>query len=245
MSIIRRFTDTLGFLTRLAPARVIPEEEMNRCMAYMAPVGAVLGVVVVLPFYLGLFGSTPWIQAWLMVAANIYLTRGLHFDGLADICDGVTTHAVPERFWEVVKDSHTGAFGSIGLVMMIVGQVLLFHEMAAVGAFGAILWVFVVGRGVSVWLGYTVRHLTRPGLGKLYIDGATLPVALWSTAFTFLLGLILAGPLTTACGMLVAGIVIIPVHKLATHVGGVNGDFLGCATLLGELAAGLGFVLFL
>ncbi len=73
MSIIRRFTDTLGFLTRLAPARVIPEEEMNRYMAYMAPVGAVLGVVVVLPFYLGLFGSTPWIQAWLMVAANIYL----------------------------------------------------------------------------------------------------------------------------------------------------------------------------
>ncbi len=245
MIIVRRFVDTLGFLTRLAPARVIPVEEMNRCMAYMTPVGLALGAIVVLPFFLGLFGASAWVQAWLMVALSIYLTRGLHCDGLADICDGVTTHAVPERFWEVIKDSRAGAFGIIGLVMGLGGQILLFHEMAAVGAYGTIVWAFVLGRGVCVWLGYTVRHLTRPGLGKLYIDGATLQVVILSSVITFVLGLVLAGPLTTLSGMGIAGLAIIPLHRLAEHVKGVNGDFLGCSVILGELAAGLGFVVFM
>ena len=47
MQIIRRFFNTLGFLTRLAPARVIPEEEMNKCMAYMPAVGLLLGSIIV------------------------------------------------------------------------------------------------------------------------------------------------------------------------------------------------------
>jgi len=243
MKIISPFINTLGFLTRLAPARVIPIEEMNRCMAYMPAVGAVIGLVVVAPFALGLFGSSAWAQAWLMVVLNIWLTRGLHFDGLSDVCDAVTTHADPARFWEVIKDSRSGAFGVIGLIMACVGEVVLFREMIEAGAYGAIVWAFILSRAASVGLGYAVRHLPRPGLGKLYIAGATLHVALTAAVITLVTGAFLAGPFATVAGMAIAGFAVYRLYRLAEHVGGANGDFLGCAVLLGELAAGLGFVL--
>ncbi|BDQ37507.1 adenosylcobinamide-GDP ribazoletransferase [Pseudodesulfovibrio nedwellii] len=241
--IFRTFLDTLGFLTRLAPARVIPEAAMNQCMKYMVPVGLLLGAVVVMPFGLGLFDNAPWIQAWLMVLLSIFITRGLHFDGLSDVCDAVTTHTNPVRFWEVIKDSRSGAFGIIGLIMVIVGQVILFHEMATVEAYGAILWTFVLGRAASVWLGYHVRHLTRPGLGKLYIDGATLGTALLSAGIAFIAGVFLAGIAATVAGTIIVSLMLIPIYRLAVKVGGANGDFLGCAVMVGEVAAGLGFVL--
>lgn len=242
---IHEFLDTLGFLTRLAPARIITEEAMNRCMRYMAPVGAVLGAIIVLPFFLGLFHNSPWTQAWLMVGLNIILTRGLHFDGLADVCDAVTTHTDPERFWQVVKDSRSGAFGVVGLVMGIGGQVILFQELARANHFGAILWAFILGRATAVWLGYHVRHLTRPGMGKLYIDGATLGVALATTGLTFLAGLPLAGLAGTFAATVLATGVLLALYRLANKVGGANGDFLGCSIILGELAAAAGCVLVL
>jgi len=245
MKLIRPFFNTLGFLTRLAPARIIPEEEMNRCMAYMPAVGLALGAIVVLPFAFGLFSSTPWVQAWLMVILSIYLTRGLHFDGLADVCDAVTTHTDADKFWEVIKDSRSGAFGIIGLVMLLGGQIILFHEMIAVGAYAAIIWAFILGRAGCIGLGYLVRHLTRPGLGKLYIDGATLPVALLAWTATFVLGIFMAGPIATIAAMIIASCALFMLYQLAEHVGGANGDFLGCAILLGEVSAGLGFAMFL
>ena len=241
----RRFFDTLGFLTRLAPARVIPEEAMGKCILWMPVVGAVLGAAVALPFWLGLFADSPWIQAWLMVGLNVFLTRGLHFDGLSDVCDAVTTHCDPDRFWKVVKDSRSGAFGITGLILALGGQVILFHEMAARSQWGAVVWAFILGRAAGVGLAYRVRHLARPGLGKLYMDGATLHVALGAGAFATLAGLVLAGFATTLGGLVLASLCLVPLYKLAERVSGANGDFLGCAVILGELAAGLGFALFL
>ena len=242
---MHHFIDTLGFLTRLAPAHVIPEEAMNRCMRYMVPVGALLGAVIAIPFWLGLFQASPWTQAWLMAALSIILTRGLHFDGLADVCDAVTTHTDPQRFWEVVKDSRSGAFGIIGVVMALGGQIILFHEMATREAFETVIWVFILGRAGAVWLGYHVRHIVRPGLGKLYIDGATLGVALATTAIAFAAGLFLTGLPATLAGIAIATLTLLGLSRLAAKVNGANGDFLGCAVIMGELAAGLGYVLVL
>ncbi len=243
MTPLTRFLNTLGFLTRLAPARIIPEEEMNRCMAYMPAVGFALGTVIVFPFWAGLFSASTWTQAWLTVLLSIFLTRGLHFDGLADVCDAVTTHGDPDRFWKVVKDSRSGAFGVLGLVMVTLGQVILFNELYARNIFTGVLWAFVLGRGDCIGFAYVTRHLTRPGLGKLYIDGATLPVTLAATVTTFLLGIFMIGPLATIAAMLITTAALYSLYRLSEHVGGVNGDFLGCSVMIGEVAAGLGFVM--
>ena len=243
MSPFRHFFDTMGFMTRLGPTRLLPEESMARSMAYLPVVGLALGLVLTLPFWAGLFEGSAWTQAWAMVAASAFLTRGLHLDGLSDVLDAATAHTEPEKFWVVIKDSRSGAFGVMGLTLALGGQIVLLHEILSAGDFGVAVWSFVLGRATCVILGSRVRDLTRPGLGKLYIDGATDKVAFWAVGFTAVSGIALAGIGTTLAGVVLASVAVLGLYRLAFRVGGVNGDFLGAAVVLGELCAGLGYAL--
>ncbi|MEG6551942.1 adenosylcobinamide-GDP ribazoletransferase, partial [Desulfocurvibacter africanus] len=118
---MRGFFTALAFLTRLVPARLGKPEDLAAAMAWLPAVGLVLGGLLVVPLALGLFSATPWVQAWLLVIANLWATRGLHLDGLADVADGWGSGADGQRFWEIVKDSRLGAFGAMGLLLTLTG----------------------------------------------------------------------------------------------------------------------------
>ena len=241
----------LGFLTRLAPAREAAEAEFARVPAWMPAVGLVLGGATVLPFALGLGAGHPVIQAWLAVALSAWLTRGLHYDGLADVLDAAGPHADPERFWAILKDSRAGAFGVLGLVLAVVGQVALLTALFAKGAYVPAAWAVGVSRLCPVLLGLFSRELARPGLGGLFLAGMG-PGAVAVGAFTVLAAGVLALPgavswpgagMVLPAAMALACAPLVPLGLLARRMGGVNGDFLGAAIVLGELGAWLGCVL--
>ncbi len=47
------------------------------------------------------------------------LTGALHEDGFADVCDGFGGGTTPERVLAIMKDSRVGAYGAIGVVLML------------------------------------------------------------------------------------------------------------------------------
>lgn len=237
MKFVRIFVNTLGFLTRLAPARVVPEEEIFKSMPVMPLIGLVLGVVLALPWKLGVLSGQPWLQAWLLVVLNAWLTRGLHYDGLADIFDAITAHTSRERFWEVVKDSRCGVFGVMALVLFLSGQLILFHALLEAHLFAAVGFVFVFGRFGCVSFGYFAKHLARPGLGRLLMDGATFNGSLLSMLFTIALGLYCLPLWSLLLCFVFLTATHYPLYKLAERVGGANGDFLGAGVMLAELSA--------
>ncbi len=243
MKYLERFLLALSFLTRLGPARRAEPEDLAGCLPFLPLVGLVLGLALCLPFGLGLFAGKPWVQAWLAAGLSLLLTRGLHLDGLADVADGVTAHANPARFWEVVKDSHCGAFGVMALVLALLGQVVVLESLFAAGRpFGA-AWVFCAGRCAAVGLGYATRELARPGLGALFLAGATLENTLVAVASTVLAGVVLAPSWGLLAALVLPPLALYPLYRLARLVDGVNGDFLGAAVVLGEISAGLGLIL--
>ncbi|KAB1440774.1 adenosylcobinamide-GDP ribazoletransferase [Pseudodesulfovibrio senegalensis] len=242
MNMIRNFLNTLGFMTRLAPARVVPDNELFASMPLMPLVGLILGLVLAAPWKLGLLAGHPWVQAWLVVMLGAWLTRGLHHDGLADIFDAVTTHAGPERFWEVVKDSRCGAFGVLALVGLMAGQMVLFHALLQAQAFAALAFVFVFGRFGSVAFAYMARDIARPGMGSLLMQGATFTGTTAALVLTIVLGLLGMPPLALLLAFALLGCVLFSLHSLARTVEGANGDFLGAATVLAELCAALAAV---
>lgn len=253
----RRFLATLGFLSRLAPARVMDEADMRKSMFHLPLCGLVIGLCACAPALAGLFAGQPLVQAWLCVLLSAWLTRGLHLDGLADVMDGAGQHLNPERFWTIIKDSRSGTFGVAALVLALLGQTLLFAEiLRARPDWGALTlpWVFVFGRACAVLFGRVHRARIRPGLGGLFLAGATLPAVAWAVGLTLLLplvttlvpGLAVPGtaPLLAAGLASLAGLAaLLPLHHLAKAVGGVNGDFLGAAIMLGETAAAAGLAL--
>lgn len=242
MNWLKDFLITLGFLTRLAPARVATDAEMRRTMPWVPAVGLVLGAVIALPFWIGLFEGKPWVQAWLAVLLSLWLTRGLHYDGIADVCDAFTAHFDPERFWKVIKDSRCGAFGVLALVFAASGQLVLFADVFGRFSPLVIIWPFVAGRLNCVLFGLLGKGLARPGLGSLFYAGATPAVVAVNVLATALLGLLLlpAKAVLLTFALIIAA--LIPLHKLAKDVNGSNGDFLGASIILGELGALLGIV---
>jgi len=237
-----RFLAALGFLSRLAPARVLPEDDLRRLMFHLPLCGLAIGAVAAAPAALGLFAGRPQVQALLTVALLAWVTRGLHLDGLSDVADAAAAHVEPERFWSIIKDSRCGAFGVAALALALGAQGVLFAEMFAGGHWWAVVWAVVFGRACAVVFGLAARAYVRTGLGGLFLAGASAPAALWAAVAALAPALWLR-PLAAAWAVAAALALLTPLRRLVTAAGGVNGDFLGAAITLGEISAGLGYVL--
>ncbi|WP_415719272.1 adenosylcobinamide-GDP ribazoletransferase [Maridesulfovibrio sp.] len=241
MKIIRDILITLGFMTRIGPVMEIEAEDIGRTVKWMPLSGMVMGLVIVLPFWLGLFADKFRIQAWLTVAASVYLTRGLHFDGFADIADGAGPYPDHERFWKIIKDSCSGVFGVLSLVLAVLGQAICFYYLYRSGAFGAVVWIFVLGRLGNAFMAMVGRPLARPGQGSLSMQGAdriSIAVAVFTTVAV---GLFAVSPAVQILGYLLCAAGILFLYRLGRQVRGVNGDFLGAAVVLSEFSGLLAF----
>lgn len=233
----------LSFLTRLVPGREARPEQFAATLPWFPAVGAILGALLAGPFWLGLLPRSPWIAAWLALLGNLWLTRGLHWDGWADLCDAWGSRAAGERFWTVLKDSRTGAFGAMGLFAGMTGQLLLLHHCLGWGLYAAVGYSFVFGRGLAVGLMALNRDRARPGLGAAFLAGAT-PARLGAAAALTLAPGLWAMPAPSLAAALLLGILgLSELTALARQHGGLNGDFLGCAIVWGELSVLLGLVL--
>lgn len=59
------------------------------------------------------------IAAGLSLATSLLLTGALHEDGWADVCDGFGGGYTKDRVLAIMKDSHIGAYGVIGLIVLL------------------------------------------------------------------------------------------------------------------------------
>ncbi|NJB68138.1 adenosylcobinamide-GDP ribazoletransferase [Desulfobaculum xiamenense] len=235
------FTAAFGFLTRLAPPRIYDDKVFAATIGWFPLVGFVLGTLLTAPFALGVLRGQPWIQAWLLLGGSLALTRGLHWDGWADLFDGWGSNAQGQRFWDIVKDSRTGAFGVIALVMGLSGQLLLLHQALAAEAYTAVAFAFILGRSLAACTAFCGRSLVRAGNGKLFLAGATVPVILLVIAQTLFAALFVIPPITIIPTLCLCLLGLVELVTLARRNEGMNGDFLGAAVIWGEISALLGW----
>ncbi len=97
--------------------------DTGRAAVWYPFVGLVIGALVALAYNLLHLFFPPVITAALTLTLWVILTGGLHLDGLADCCDGLLHASNPEKRLEIMKDSHMGAFGGIGLVLILLLKV--------------------------------------------------------------------------------------------------------------------------
>lgn len=239
---VHRYLTALAFLTRLAPGRHCTAQEMAASLPCFPLVGLTLGLLQVAPLPLGLGRGQPWLQAWLWLALEMLLTRGLHHDGLADVADGWGSLRQGEEFWRIVKDSRIGAFGVAALTLVLAGQGIAVADLAATGRWGALVCLPLLGRLAPVVLAWAGRGLTRQGLGALFAaqaHGRALGLALGLGLIPCLVLVPLPGLLAA---LLAASLPVGLLLRLGRRQGGINGDFHGACILLSELAVGLALV---
>lgn len=236
---MRSFFTAIGTLT-IVPCHhsmIATERDLGRSVLFFPVVGLAIGAFLMgLAQLLGLI-LTPALSAALLLLALVLITGGLHLDGLADLCDGLAAGGGRERILSVMKDPHIGAFGVIGLGVVLILKYALFGEMIRRGWLTAFLLMGLLSRWAMVLASFIGRYARESGtaqpfigrIGRLPCAGATLI----TLAGAFLI--------SRGIGLIAASLVFLSVllfnRFLESRIGGWTGDTLGALSEMVEVGA--------
>lgn len=149
---LRLFFVALQFLTRLPTPRWVGFEPawLHRSARYFPAVGFFVGLVAAAVFAAAHRAFGPAVAAVLCIAATVLLTGAFHEDGFADTCDGLGGAVGRERALEIMKDSRIGAYGAVGLVLMLGLKAATLASMAPATAVAALLFAHTASRAAAV-----------------------------------------------------------------------------------------------
>lgn len=223
------FKHALQFLTRV-PVRIstFDPDDFSRSVNWFPAVGLIVGAAVAGAVWIGAMVS-PWVGGLLGLVVWVWITGGLHLDGLGDVADGLgAAHRSPERFLEVLRDPHIGAFGTMAIVVQMLAKLVLLAELAPHVPWPALVLIPAWARLGPLFWGLTVPPYAK-GMGERFtwqIDRTSVAV----TACLLTAASIWAAP------VLAAALVIIPLITLywRWRLGGITGDCLGASTEVTE-----------
>jgi len=222
---------------------------------YFPLVGMAVGALAAATYLAGAWLFTPAVAVVLSMIATILMTGAFHEDGLADSCDGFGGGYTRERVLEIMQDSRVGAFGAIGITLMLLLKYATLISLAETGEAGLVAWVLVTGHtlsraaavGLMRFLDY-VRVDTGPKAKPLAdgISSGAFAVALAITALPFaLVARLFENGWLLALGCLPVGLAAWAAGAyFRRRIGGYTGDCLGAAQQVAEVvfylfAAGL------
>ncbi len=240
---LRLFFIALQFFTRIRIPRWVGFDErwLQHASRYFPAVGIVVALVTVLVYAIASLLWTQSIAVLLSTIAGIYLTGAFHEDGFADA--GGTTS---ERVLEIMKDSRIGAYGAIGIGLMLALKWMALSSLPSPAVVAALLVAHPLSRLAAISLVWRMDYVKANGKakpigqemsnGEFCIASATtlLPIAI-----LFLLGLmpvlaVLAGALFAACASLWLA------RMFQRRIGGYTGDCLGAVQQVAEVSFYLG-----
>ena len=221
----------LQFLTRLPTPRIgdLEPRDLSLSAVFFPLAGAMIGVAVALAVW-SLRPIDPWVGALAGVLMWVWITGGLHLDGLGDVADAFgASHRAPERFAAVLGDPHAGSFAVMAITLQIASKLVLLALIPATAAhwarFGTLAW------------SCTVPPL-KSGLAERFSsDIRWSMIGAWSA--------VLIGASAWVALPLLAGLVIIPLGSLfwRWRLNGINGDCLGASIEVTESLLLLAIVL--
>jgi len=130
---VRIFFTAIMFLTRI---RVPPNVDhsliyLREAPRYFPVVGWIVGAVSALFYLLGTRFISTDAGVVAAIVAGALITGAFHEDGFADVCDGFGGGWTKEKILGIMKDSRIGAYGAIGLILMLGSKFVLIKELPA------------------------------------------------------------------------------------------------------------------
>jgi adenosylcobinamide-GDP ribazoletransferase len=108
-------------------------------------IGWLVGGISAVVFYLADLVCPQLTAVVLALITGILLTGALHEDGFADVCDGFGGGIDKQSILDIMKDSHIGVYGVLGLLLMLLLKISLLVAMPS----SAVPLVLLAGQSVS------------------------------------------------------------------------------------------------
>ncbi len=250
------FFTALGFFTRLPVPAWVPwsPERLRHAVRYLALVGWVVGLAGAAGYLALSWLLPPALAVVLSMALTIRLTGALHEDGFADACDGLGGGWDKAQALAIMKDSHIGSYGAIGIVLMLLAKAAALVELAAIGSFGAqgmpdgIVAALLVAHPLSRLAATSLIQLlpyardddsskSRPLAQRL------TPAGLAIAGLCGLLPLALLTPAAAVAAVTATALLTLWFARLfLRRLGGHTGDLLGAVQQAAELACYVGLL---
>lgn len=256
---MRRLLIAFQFLT-IVPLRIkgdVNEPDMAASASFFPLVGAFQGILISLSAFFLLMLFPPEIVSAMMVLLLIISNGGFDIDGLADTFDALAVKGSGdpardrEKRLSVMKDSFTGAIGTIAIVFAILLKVLflnhLFTLFPAPGApYPLIFMMPVFSKWITIPTMYHGLAARKDGLGRMFIENIGFSSLVSSTVLALMLSLAAGLQQHNAFNgnvmLLFAGLFvfmyllsIVSSSFCRKMFGGLTGDTLGALTEISEI----------
>lgn len=236
----------LIFFTRLPFWRwfKVPDEYFKQVVNYWSVVGWLTSCIMVAVLWLSAQVFTYPIAVILAIISRVLITGALHEDGLADFFDGFGGGTTRERILAIMKDSHIGTYGVLGLIFYF----LLFYTLLSTFdlnlACCTILAVDPVSKFIASWITLRLPYARNAESSKakvVYHKMTFLPLLV--SAVFGLLPMCIFLPYCYWFAILLPIFVFFMLTLLMKRkIGGYTGDCCGALFLLCELSFYLAIV---
>jgi adenosylcobinamide-GDP ribazoletransferase len=247
---LRLFFIALQFFTRLPIPRWVgfESEWLHHASRYFPLVGVVVAAMTSTIYAFAVWLWPQPVAVLLSTIFSIYLTGAFHEDGFADVCDGFGGGVTSERVLEIMKDSRIGAYGAIGIGLMLALKCTVLVSLPMYSVIAALLIAHPLSRLAAVALIWRLDYVRAEGKAK--------PLAQRMTSVEFLIAVLTAVLPMSLLGLfgdipwygIITGVIAAALATLwlskifLRRIGGYTGDCLGAVQQVAEVAIYLGIL---
>lgn len=222
---------------------------MRWALSFLPLVGVLIGVFEWLWFWFCMrFAADGLFYAVGAALLPLFVSGGIHLDGLCDTCDALCSYGDREKRLAILKDPNVGAFGPMWLIAFLLAETGCF---AQIYTRPALLPLALAGFALARCLGGCKVVLTPcakdSGLARIFADNSDKKAVAVTLFIELVVYLIIAGllvhavPHGPAAGIVLAAVLLVwyGVHEKMTRriFGGITGDLAGFGISIAELLA--------
>ncbi len=238
MKYLKRFVLMVQFLTRI-PINVdldATSEDYGKGLVFAPIVGLVIGALLVVSYMILSLIFPITMTAALLLVIYIFVTGGLHIDGLGDTFDGLFSNRSKERILEIMRDSRVGTNAVVAIFCLLLINWSVVSNINPENIVMVLMLFPVTGRiGSLIGAGVSVYAREGGGLGKSFIDFCSIKEIIIGMVPYLIIFFVTAG----LRGLLLSIVPVISAFLLtklfSRKIGGATGDILGAVCELNQV----------
>lgn len=238
---LKRFAIATVFLTRLpVPTLKTLSAEDNRQATLLFPaVGLLIGVLLLITASLSLAFLPANVAAAIVLIVWVFVTGGLHIDGLADSADAwLGGLGDTERSLSIMKDPRCGSGALAAVGCLLIGKYACLQYLLEQDNYQALLVIPMLGRMASLLIFRTTTYVRSNGLANDFLQGLDKTSIDKALVVYLLLIILLTSFQATLLIVSFSAIAWFLLRRLMLkRLGGCTGDTAGATVELIELCA--------
>ena len=242
MRIIKSFFISFSIYSKIpVPQFAWKEEDMRYTLCFFPWIGAVIGALELLWFWLcGWLGIGTLCYTAVGTAIPLVISGGFHVDGFVDTMDAFHSYQNRERKLEILKDSHIGAFAVIMLMLYYLIYAGAFSEIRQWKSMGVLAAGFFASRCLSGIGVVSFPSAKSDGLLYLFASSAhewSVKISLY-VQLVLCFGLMLVINIRTGSAVIFAALGSFAYYRYRSikELGGITGDTAGYFVMICEAA---------